>query len=94
MDKAIPDLADAKLFLPKSPVHGLPLHVRQMSVLRPDRVIFTHDTKEAIQNKMDVCGQEFWPLARRDEEAYPRRSVTEAQRSQRSKEPAQMFMLF
>jgi hypothetical protein len=47
-----------------------------------------------MQNKLNNGAQEFWLLARRDEGAYPQRSATEEQRSQRPKEPAQLFNLF
>jgi hypothetical protein len=38
--------------------------------------------------------QEFWRLARREQGAYPQRSVTSEQRRQPPKEPARMLKLF
>ena len=47
----------------------------------------------AVKNLCDMA-QGFWRWARRNEGAYPQRSVTEAQRSPASKEQARLHRLF
>jgi len=39
-----------------------------------------------FMNWVGLCGEGFWPWARRDEGAYPQRYVTEEQRSPRPKD--------